>query len=103
MKKIPLLIIISLALAVASCGNRTPRAGDEKTLTVTIPPIAWFVEAIAGDDFTINVMLPPGADHHIWEPLPAPDQFPVGLRSIYYERSARVRACMDGPLPAGQQ
>jgi zinc transport system substrate-binding protein len=71
MKKIPLLIIISLALAVASCGNRTPRAGDEKTLTVTIPPIAWFVEAIAGDDFTINVMLPPGADHHIWEPLPA--------------------------------
>lgn len=70
MKKIPLLIIISLALAVASCGNRTPRAGDEKTLTVTIPPIAWFVEAIAGDDFTINVMLPPGADHHIWEPLP---------------------------------
>jgi len=71
MKKIPLLIIISLALAVASCGSRTGRAGDEKTLTVTIPPLAWFVEAIAGDDFTINVMLPPGADHHIWEPLPA--------------------------------
>lgn len=71
MKKIPLLIILALALAVASCGNRTGRAVEEKTLTVTIPPIAWFVEAIAGDDFTINVMLPPGADHHIWEPLPA--------------------------------
>ncbi|MDZ7635417.1 MAG: zinc ABC transporter substrate-binding protein [Bacteroidales bacterium] len=22
-------------------------------------------------DFTVNVLLPPGADHHIWEPLPA--------------------------------
>mgnify|MGYP002345313760 CR=1 FL=1 len=60
-----------LAFAVASCGNRTGRAGDERTITVTIPPLAWFVEAIAGDDFTVNVMLPPGADHHIWEPLPA--------------------------------
>lgn len=71
MKKTPLLIILSLALVVASCGNRSRGPGDEKTLTVTIPPLAWFVEAIAGDDFTINVMLPPGADHHIWEPLPA--------------------------------
>ena len=71
MKKIPLLVIIALAIAVASCGNRTGRTVEEKTLTVTIPPLAWFVEAIAGDDFTINVMLPPGADHHIWEPLPA--------------------------------
>jgi zinc transport system substrate-binding protein len=71
MKKIPLLIIISLTIAVSSCVNPTGRAGDGKTITVTIPPLAWFVEAIAGDDFTINVMLPPGADHHIWEPLPA--------------------------------
>jgi len=71
MKKILLLIIIALTIAVASCGNRTGRADDGKTITVTIPPLAWFVEAIAGDDFTINVMLPPGADHHIWEPLPA--------------------------------
>ncbi len=71
MKKIPLLIIIALTIAVASCGSRTSRAVEEKTITVTIPPLAWFVEAIADDDFTINVMLPPGADHHIWEPLPA--------------------------------
>ncbi|NLE34134.1 MAG: zinc ABC transporter solute-binding protein, partial [Bacteroidales bacterium] len=37
----------------------------------TIPPFAWFVEQIGGDDFNVNVLLPPGADHHIWEPLPA--------------------------------
>ena len=71
MKKIPLLIVIVLAAVVASCGSRTGQVRDEKTITVTIPPLAWFVEAIAGDDFTINVMLPQGADHHIWEPLPA--------------------------------
>ncbi|MRR21191.1 zinc ABC transporter substrate-binding protein, partial [bacterium] len=44
---------------------------DRMTVTVTIPPFAWFVEQIGGDDFKVNVLLPPGADHHIWEPLPA--------------------------------
>ncbi|MCK7541956.1 MAG: zinc ABC transporter substrate-binding protein [Marinilabiliales bacterium] len=42
-----------------------------RVITVTIPPFAWFVEGIAGGDFTVNVLLPNGADHHIWEPLPA--------------------------------
>jgi zinc transport system substrate-binding protein len=47
------------------------REAGERVITVTIPPFAWFVEQIGGDDFSVNVLLPPGADHHIWEPLPA--------------------------------
>lgn len=66
------MILTALAAVTAlSCGPRQPRAGGPPVITVTIPPFAWFVEQIAGDDFTVNVLLPPGADHHIWEPLPA--------------------------------
>ncbi len=60
-----------MALAVVSCGPRPSSKDDRMTVTVTIPPFAWFVEQIGGDDFMVNVLLPPGADHHIWEPLPA--------------------------------
>jgi zinc transport system substrate-binding protein len=64
------VILPAILFFVASCG--APSAKNEKrVITVTIPPFAWFVEGIAGDDFEISIMLPPGADHHIWEPLPA--------------------------------
>ncbi len=65
-----LIWLISLVFGVSSCGIPTVKNG-ERVITVSIPPIAYFVEAVAGDDFKVNIMLPPGADHHIWEPLPA--------------------------------
>jgi zinc transport system substrate-binding protein len=65
-----LITFVILAFIAGSCKSPSGKSGD-RTVTVTIPPVAWFVEAIAGDDFKVNVMLPPGADHHIWEPLPA--------------------------------
>ena len=70
MKKISLWLVF-IAIAAVSCGPRSPRGAQGRVVTVTIPPFAWFVEQIGGDDFTVNVLLPPGADHHIWEPLPA--------------------------------
>jgi zinc transport system substrate-binding protein len=66
-----LLWLAFIAIAAASCSPRGTTKGEERVITVTIPPFAWFVEQIAGDDFRVNVLLPPGADHHIWEPLPA--------------------------------
>ena len=65
-----LITIVLLVFVAGACNSPSGKSG-ERTVTVTIPPVAWFVETIAGDDFNINVMLPPGADHHIWEPLPA--------------------------------
>ncbi len=63
--------MLLLAFLISSCGNRSGTGAGERVITVTIPPFAWFVEGIAGGDFTVNVLLPNGADHHIWEPLPA--------------------------------
>lgn len=59
-----------LALVLTSCGSPSEK-DNGRVITVSIPPFAYFVEAVAGDDFKVNIMLPPGADHHIWEPLPA--------------------------------
>ena len=42
----------------------------ERIITVSIAPFKYFVEAIAGDDFTVNVMVPPGSDPHVYEPFP---------------------------------
>jgi len=70
MKK-QIILLSVIALAVASCGTRSSHGNEGRVVTVTIPPFAWFVEQIGGDDFKVNVLLPPGADHHIWEPLPA--------------------------------
>ena len=62
--------LLSLVLVITSCGTPAGKK-SERVITVSIPPFEYFVKAIAGDDFKVNVMLPPGADHHIWEPLPA--------------------------------
>jgi len=70
MKKHTFWLVI-IVLALCSCGRRAPAGGGERIITVTIPPFAWFAEEIGGGDFKVNVLLPPGADHHIWEPLPA--------------------------------
>lgn len=70
MKKNALWLVI-IFVTLTSCGRRSPAGAGERVITVTIPPFEWFAGAIGGDDFRVEVLLPPGADHHIWEPLPA--------------------------------
>lgn len=66
MKKIFTLLAIIIAM---SCHRRTPDAGG-KIITVSIAPFEYFVKEIAGDDFSVNIMVPPGANPHIYEPYP---------------------------------
>lgn len=61
--------LFTVMILLASCGSPGNKRG-ERVITVSIPPFRYFVEAVADSDFAINVMLPPGADHHSWEPLP---------------------------------
>ena len=66
MKKIfPVL----LTLFIISCGRQTGEKG-ERIISVSIAPFKYFVEQIAGNDFTINVMVPSGSNPHIYEPFP---------------------------------
>jgi zinc transport system substrate-binding protein len=66
MRKIFLLLITCLAI---SCGHYGVDSGN-KIITVSIAPFKYFVEEIAGNDFTVNIMVPAGADPHTYEPFP---------------------------------
>jgi len=63
------VLTIILLFIVVSCGQGK-RNTSEKIITVSIGPFKYFVEQIAGDDFNVNVMVPAGADPHIYEPFP---------------------------------
>jgi zinc transport system substrate-binding protein len=58
-----------LLVFFASCIRKTSNS-EGPVITVSIPPFKYFVEAIGGDDFKVNVMVPAGSNPHIYEPLP---------------------------------
>jgi len=66
MKRVSCLLIILLLI---SCGRKETDDG-ETFITVSIAPFKYFVEEIARGDFKVNVMVPPGADPHVYEPFP---------------------------------
>ena len=63
-----------------SCGRNSTDSG--KIVTVSIAPFKYFVEQIAGNDFTVNIMVPAGADPHTYEPFP--QQIDKLRRSVAY-------------------
>jgi len=64
-----LFYLLLLLVSVNSCGRRSAEPGG-RIITVSIPPFKYFVEAIASDNFTVNVMVPAGSNPHIYEPYP---------------------------------
>lgn len=56
------LVIILTSILLACGSQKNKNKDDEKpVVTVSILPLKTFVEEIAGNDFEINVLLPPGA------------------------------------------
>jgi zinc transport system substrate-binding protein len=66
MRKVFCFLFIVL---IVSCSRRGIST-SERIITVSIAPFKYFVEAIGGDDFKVNVMVPAGSDPHIYEPFP---------------------------------
>jgi len=68
-----ILTVIAAAgmmLAVAACATER-EAGNRIGVVVTILPQAEFVENVGGDRVKVEVMVPPGASPHTYEPRPA--------------------------------
>jgi len=78
MRKILSFLII---VFIISCGRQGTDTGG-RIITVSIAPFKYFVEEIAGDDFKVNVMVPAGANPHIYEPFP--EQINKLRRSVAY-------------------
>ena len=57
------ILIFTAAALIFSCGSRNREGQDNEkpVITVSILPLETFVKKIAGDDFRVNVLLPPGA------------------------------------------
>lgn len=61
MKKIYFLLLATIL--AASCkprSNQSQNSNDKPVITVTLEPLRYFTEAIAGDHFTVVSMVPKG-------------------------------------------
>jgi len=64
------LAILLLTIGIYGCKNNTQETGTTG-IAVSILPQEYFVSRIAGDQFSINVMIPPGASPATYEPTPS--------------------------------
>lgn len=70
MRKFILTLTVAL-ISLVSCNNSAKNIDNQqKVITVSVLPQKYFVERIVGEQFTINVMIPPGASPVTYEPSP---------------------------------
>ena len=96
-----------LLLAAAS-PPAAAAAGPPLRVMVSIPPLAWFVQQVAGDQAEVAVLLGPGNSPHTYEPTPRQMAQLAGAElfltgGVPFERGLRPRieAMNGGPRLAG--
>jgi zinc transport system substrate-binding protein len=67
--KMKRLLFFLAIITGLSCNRNSPETGG-RIITVSIAPYSYFVREIAGNDFRVNIMVPPGSNPHIYEPYP---------------------------------
>lgn len=67
LKTIFTIFLVAILMSCTNTGNRD----QEKVITVSILPFKYFVGGIAGEDYKINVIVPPGASPATYEPPPS--------------------------------
>jgi zinc transport system substrate-binding protein len=72
---------ILAALVFAGCSEKG--RAEKQVITVSILPQKFWVEQIAGDRFDVQVMVPPGADSHTYEPSPK-DMKNLSVSALYF-------------------
>lgn len=92
MKRLSLFYLLILSLIMSHCSPR-PAESVKQTVSVSILPLKYLVDSIAGGDFEALVIMPPGSNPETYEPqLPqmkevarAKANFQIGL--IDFEKS----------------
>jgi zinc transport system substrate-binding protein len=79
--------LLPVLILVLSCG-RSSYSPDRITVSVSIAPFKFFVDEIGGSHFDVNVMVPPGSDPHIYEPLP------VQVRKLRQSEAYIANGCL---------
>lgn len=70
MNKVVFGIIILVLYTAAGCKNHTEGADEKTNITVSVVPQKYIVKKIAGNEYDVNVMVPPGASPAVYEPSP---------------------------------
>jgi zinc transport system substrate-binding protein len=70
MKNLFLLLIVAIIFSACN-SKKTKQEEPGKFITVSILPQKTFVEKIAGNDFTVNVLIPPGTSPAAYTLLPS--------------------------------
>ena len=60
--------LLTTVILCASCVQQSTTNTNSKVLTVTILPQKYVVSQIAGDKFTVNVLIPEEGNHETYEP-----------------------------------
>lgn len=66
----PLFCLCLCFILLLVCGCTKKGQEDGRTLTVSIEPLRYVAEAVAGDKYRVEVMMPRGASPETYEPTP---------------------------------
>lgn len=66
------VVVVTAAaiLGFAACRPSPPTSAGPLQISVSIAPQRYFVERVGGEFVAVNVMVPPGAEPHTFEPKP---------------------------------
>lgn len=68
MKKYNILFLLAILSVAVSCSDRRGPDAGKRVITVTIEPLRYFTERIAGDRFDVATMVPEGGNPETYEP-----------------------------------
>jgi ABC-type Zn uptake system ZnuABC Zn-binding protein ZnuA len=100
--------VLVLAVLAAACGSPTSGteqtqsdaaqdsavAGDDQIIAVADQPIADLVRRVAGEGYTVEVLVPLGADSHTYEPQPA-DAAALSQAALFIESGAGLNQAVS--------
>ena len=76
------LLLFIISLFVWGCENSSNT--QRNLISVSIVPEKYFVEQIAGDDFEVNIIIPPGVSHSSYDPSPG-NMTAIGRSVAYFQ------------------
>jgi len=62
------IFLLLVLVGIASCSDKSGRTKGERLITVTIEPLRYFTERIAGDRFGVRTMVASGSNPETYEP-----------------------------------
>jgi zinc transport system substrate-binding protein len=83
-KSITWLMMLGLFLLALGCGSPTPDLSSGKPIIyVSVLPQKYFVERIAGNNYNVLAMIPPGHSPHTYAPTPR-QMVALSLAKLYF-------------------